>query len=158
MLMRIKAVDIAISESDLREISGILETLDTAPLHPDANRRTRPRVPCRIAAAVTLIGVTTRPSIHMVTRNVSTSGFGFISSRSFSPDEMFVVYLPPNAGVRKVILCGAKFCRYLQKGRYEIGAEFIEAVAMDGDSDRIPAVWIERAIEEKCDRRPAMKA
>lgn len=138
-----------ISEHELREIYQILQSLDNTPPPPEANRRAHARSAWRFAGAVILIGLSARPTICMVTRNISTGGFGFVSSRPFTKDELFAICLPPTTGSRKAVLCAARFCRYIKKGKYEIGAEFVEVFQLGKDPNQLPAAWIQRATKDK---------
>ena len=146
-----------VSAGDWREVHGILESLDREPTPAAANRRVKPRRTCRFAGAVKLIGVASLPEIRMVTRNISAAGFGFISSRSFATEELFVLLLPVVEGERRVLLCISRFCRYVEKGKYEIGAEFLDKIVLQKSGGRIPPDWISLATGEKASSRGGEK-
>jgi len=156
--MNIMAVNAEMSEHDLGEIYALLQLLDNAPTQRRANQRLRQRSACRFAGVITLLALSARPEIRIVTRNVSTTGFSFLCTRPFAPGEMFALCLPACATTRKALLCAAKFCRYVHKGKHEIGAEFLEAAAVEHHDPQIPKEWIMRATAAKPKRPVPAKA
>ena len=117
-----------IPSDQLAIITEVIRHLDQSPLSPHASRRKAPRCDVRTAMSAILLDKENHPRIRIFTRNISTSGIGFVSRRPFKPDERIAFdFNHPNAE-RKIIIAKVTFVRYVRKGMYEIGAEFLKAV------------------------------
>jgi hypothetical protein len=135
-----------VTQSQKDRVEEILRILDEYP--PTANienRRGAKRVNVRLALPVYLLSVVGHPAIQIRTRNISTSGVGFVSRRPFQKKEKIAVELftAPNPG--KLILAEVTFSRYVRDGIYEIGCTFLEAISRDESVhglERIPQRWI----------------
>lgn len=99
----------------------------------------------RMSLPVMLLGQAGMPSVPMHTRNISTSGIGFLSKRVFKKGEVIGVHLLAGHRISKLMLCRVTFCRYVRSGLHEVGAEFVEARPVFGGVPRIPTTWIEQA-------------
>lgn len=134
---------VSLSSRQLEQVQQILRVLDNIPLPPAANRRLRPRVNIHLNLEATIFTSMTLPRVQIVTRNLSTSGLGFVSRREFRVGELIAIHLNVEKNPIRLILGAAAFCRYLRGGLYDVGVEFLEA-SKPGRT-RIPSAWMQRA-------------
>ena len=146
MPTKIHTMNASISRRGLEEIELILEMLDNAPAEPADNRRSHRRSIYRIVGAITLIGAGGHSKVRIVTRNISTRGFAFVSGRPLTHNELFVLCLPHTRAGRKAVLCITRFCRYTRgKAPTKSAQEFLEAMHLCDDDIHIPAKWTQQA-------------
>lgn len=128
----------------LQQITDVLHALDAQPPHPKENRRQRARANLRVALVVSLLEAPAAPQIKLYTRNISTTGLGFLCQRPFHRGELAAVHLALGQPTDKLVLGRVIFCRYVRMGMYETGLLFEEACAHTNPL-RIPITWLKRA-------------
>ncbi|MGN6366746.1 MAG: PilZ domain-containing protein [Phycisphaerae bacterium] len=109
-------------------LSEVLLHLDKMPPSPRANRRRAIRHGLRTTMEAILVGEEQNPRIRIFTRNISTSGIGFVSRRPFKQGEKIAFGFQCAGEERKIILAKVTFVRYVRRGMYEMGAEFTDAM------------------------------
>lgn len=135
-----------ISNEQLVQIQEILARLDRGPLQSlSTNRRRAQRINLRTAMMAIVFHTTGPQEVKIFTRNISTSGVGFISRRPFKPEERVVIPFEVPGQTGKLVLAKLTFARYIPGGVYDAGAEFIECIPDPGGPDRIPEHWISGA-------------
>lgn len=130
------------SQEQLDKIVEIVSSLDGHLLEADKeNRRRLPRVAMRTQLTVTLLTGIAPTSVDVMTRNISSSGLGFVCRRMFRSDERIAVLLRIPKVPPKLILGRVTFGRYIKGGWYEMGAEFLECISdARGSSAGHPAI------------------
>jgi hypothetical protein len=109
-------------------LSDIMRQLDDVPPDPAASRRRARRCDVRTSFSAILVDIEQHPQVRIYTRNISTSGIGFVSRRQFKIDERIAVAIKwPNAE-GKILVAKVTFSSYIRKGMYETGAEFQHAL------------------------------
>jgi len=136
-------VSTSATSDQLTQITALLAHLDSVPAEAGAaNRRRATRLKMRTIMSAVLLGADSRPSVRIYTRNLSTSGIGFVSRRPFKQGERIALsFQIPNQSP-KLILTNITFARYLRAGLYEVGAEFLEFIEGTTSLAAIPAHWI----------------
>ncbi len=144
---------------------NVMETLDR--LSSDlakrrrakANRRFRDRLPMQLDCVVCYIGQRTDEIATLPgrTRNISRSGIGLVTRRSFYEDEPIEVRIePPNRSV--MYMAGVvRFCRYILDGFYEIGVQLMVAGnAPVFSQDPVKSIrqipWLNKAMSRRNER------
>ena len=128
------------------KILAILSSLDDASIAPNENRRNKSRMPFRHDIAIVSLGGTDEEKFTIHTRNISTSGVGFLSRRPFEKGERFVLPIRIAGAKDKVVLCRVTFSRYISAGLYGVGAEFEKSAANPSADLVIPADWKAQAM------------
>ena len=133
-------------------IEEILRTLDQFPVPKELiNRRHSPRLKVRTSLTSYLLAVPGYPAIQIHTRNICTSGIGFVSRRPFRRGEFLAVELYMLPHLSKLILCETTFSRYVRDGMYDIGCVFQESIRREEiearyTRERIPPAWVEKGL------------
>jgi hypothetical protein len=136
----------AATTEQLEHIHQILQQLDAQSPGPDANRRRAKRITIRMALEVHLLSNHNRPTSQIYTRNVSTSGIGFVTRRVFKPKEFLAFSFRIANHAPKLVLARVTFCRYVKGALHESGAEFIESTVENPHlEDKIPPNWVQLA-------------
>lgn len=130
------------SNEQISQIQAILVHLDQGATARADNRRRACRVNIRTGMKALLLGQDAKTNVTIYSRNISTSGIGFVSRRMFKVGERVAVPFEVKDHPHKLVLAKVTFCRYVKSGLYTIGAEFIEAILDEGGPNRIPAHWI----------------
>ncbi|HEY4329067.1 MAG TPA: hypothetical protein VGN88_04970, partial [Phycisphaerae bacterium] len=111
-------------------ISEIVKSLDgNLKSTNQENRRRAQRVPMRRNLTVILLessGGSSQNTVEVVSRNISSSGIGFVCRRMFRPEERIAIILQIPEMPSKLILARITFGRYINGALYETGAEFLE--------------------------------
>jgi len=127
----------------IAQITAILAQLDNTPVSAGAvNRRRATRIKMRTMMSAVLLGADARPSVRIFTRNLSTSGIGFVSRRPFKEGERIALSFHIPRQSPKLVLTNITFVRYLRAGLYEVGAEFLECIEGTSSLAAIPPHWI----------------
>ncbi len=136
----------AISNEQIDHIHMILQQLDAQNPGPGANRRTAKRLNVRMALTVHLLSDHNSPISQIYTRNVSTSGIGFVTKRVFKPKEYLAVSFQIGNHLPKLVLARVTFCRYVKGALHESGAAFVESITENTTLvDKIPPHWAQMA-------------
>ena len=139
-----------LSTETINKIEEILTILDQQPQAEAANRRKKIRVNARLVVDTTLLSTTTRCEMTVFTRNLSTSGVGFVCRRLFKQGELIVLPFKTKNLPPKLVLASVTFCRYIKGGMYEAGAEFLESCDVNPHlKDNIPPHWIQMAMPKE---------
>jgi hypothetical protein len=129
--------------TDETMIPGSFDAADK-PLDAPSNRRTDGRGHLRLELIVTLLAHSAQPQMRIDTKDITSTGMGFISRRYFPVNEYFAVLMRFANGPGKLILCRTAFCRPAKPGMHHTGAEFIQAITPTA-SGKFPPRWIELA-------------
>jgi hypothetical protein len=115
------------------------------------NRRGAPRTPLRASLTAHLISLPGHPTLPIHTRNISTSGIGFVCRRPFKKGELIAVevYLVPH--LAKMVLAETTFSRYVRDGMYEVGCAFRDSISRTDllaryTREKVPTDWIDKAL------------
>lgn len=131
------------SSEQLVQIKEIIAQLDhLAAARKVDNRRRADRVAIRSAMSAILLSEMSTTEVKIYSRNLSTSGIGFVSRRPFKTAERVAIPFEVNGNPGKLVLAKISFCRYIRAGMYTVGAEFIEAIADNHGRNRIPEHWM----------------
>jgi hypothetical protein len=114
--------------SQLAALTDVMHHLDKAPPSPRANRRKSVRHALHTTLDAILLNNEEKPQIKIFTRNISTAGLGFVCRRPFKMGERIAFYLQCLREERKIVVAQVTFVRYVRRGMYEMGAEFIQTV------------------------------
>jgi len=117
-----------ISAEQFAVVAEVMQHLDRSPPSARANRRKAQRIDVRTTMSAFLLNHENHPSVRIFTRNISTSGLGFVSRRPFKLGESIAIPLKWPNDERKIIVAKITFVRYVRRGMYEMGAEFQQAV------------------------------
>jgi hypothetical protein len=129
------------TSEQLSRIDEILRQLDQSPLGSDqANRRRTARVKIHTAMSAVVVMHSGNLDITIFTRNISTSGIGFVCRRFCKIGERVALFFVLPDRSPKMVLAQVTFARYVRGGMYEAGAEFIECIAGSTERD-IPVRW-----------------
>jgi hypothetical protein len=134
------------SAEQLEKITDIVSRLDSNLVAEDAdNRRRLPRVSMRTRMTLLILGGIAPTPVDVFSRNISSSGIGFVCKRMFRPEERVAIPIRIPRTPPKLLLARITFSRYIGGGLYEMGAEFLECVADisgSGPVERfIPGRW-----------------
>jgi hypothetical protein len=132
------------SQEQLDKIAEIVSGLDAHLLAAGAeNRRRQPRIAMRTKMSLILLSGLAPSSVEIFTRNISSSGIGFVCRRMFRAGERVVVPLRIPRIPPKMVLARVTFSRYIGGGYHEMGAEFQEcANDARGGKWNIPNHWL----------------
>jgi hypothetical protein len=134
------------SSSQLARIDAILGQLDQSQgPNSNANRRRAQRMNIRTEMRAQVLSEISDATLSIFTRNLSTSGIGFVCRRMCKVGERLALTFELPGKPRKLVLAKITFCRYVPGGLYDAGAEFIECVAAKGSHDRVPLHWMHMA-------------
>jgi hypothetical protein len=130
------------NQDQIERLKDILLQLDEHMKGGDReNRRRLSRVALRMPLIISLMTGAEPAPVEIFTRNVSSSGMGFVSRRLFRGDERIVVPFRIPKLPQKLVLARITFGRYLQSGLHEMGAEFLEAMTDTRGKSQIPRAW-----------------
>jgi hypothetical protein len=139
-----------VSRAQLSQIREILEQLDQGPIHyADDNRRHAHRLKIRGKMDAIILSAPGLPWVKIFSRNLSTSGIGFIARRPFNRGERVAISFELPAQAPKLVLSRTTFSRYVGGGVHEMGAEFVECITDTKGPDRIPEHWVYEAPSAK---------
>ena len=134
------------SQEQLDKITDIIAQLDEQLLEADKeNRRHQPRVAMRTQMTIILLSGINPAPVTVFSRNISSSGMGFVCRRMFRAEERIAIPLRVTKLPAKLVLARTTFGRYIGAGFYEMGTEFLECVSdARGESgiSRIPNHWL----------------
>jgi hypothetical protein len=103
---------------------------------PPANstdQRKAKREACRKEARIAVTGPTGPEAFVVTTRNVSSSGIAFSSTRPFSAGTVFVLSMP-RAGQAPLQITGAVvYCKWIGRGSFSIGARMTRKLSKPED-------------------------
>jgi hypothetical protein len=122
----------------IERIEEILRLLDAQTAETGSNRRRAKRINIHATLAATVLCENGDATLQVYTRNISTSGIGFVSRRLCKKGERLALTFDLPGKPPKLVLAKVTFCRYVRAGLYDAGAEFMECVAGTG---RIPGHW-----------------
>jgi hypothetical protein len=125
------------------ELDGLLRLAASA----TTDRRVEKRDDVRLTLLATLLATPDHPAITINTCDLSASGMGFLSPRSFETGEHFAVHIELGRHSGRLVLCRTCNCLPVDGGLHRTGVEFIEMIAGDG-VDEFPHRWIELARAE----------
>ena len=147
------------TSEQLTHVRDILAQLDRQPEPSQANRRKKPRINIRMALTMTALSATSRPTIQVFSRNISTAGIGFVGRRPFKSGEYLALEFQIPDHPAKLVLTQVTFCRYVKSAIYEVGVAFIEAITLDGSLvDPIPPHWMQIADPRRAKSQSAAPA
>lgn len=130
----------------LAQVQEILAQLDRQSRPDQTNRRKTARLTVRMPLDMIVLSNSAHPTLEVFTRNISTAGIGFVSRRLFKNGEYLTLEFSIPGSPPKLVLTHVTFCRYIKAGLYEVGAAFIEAVAVNPALiDPIPPHWAKMA-------------
>src|ERR1700743_1092763 len=93
------------TEDQLAHFTTIVDKLDQHPVSTDEIRlRRAARINIRTPVDAVLLSIENLPTIKIFSRNLSTSGIGFVSRRLFKPRERFVLVFPVPDELPKLVL------------------------------------------------------
>jgi hypothetical protein len=141
------------TQEQLAKVQTILQHLDHTDNQDVENRRRAPRVTVRLPLDVIVLGVVNPAPVQVYTRNLSTSGMGFVSRRMFKSNERIAIYLRAQGLNSKLILGRISFARYAGGGFYQMGAEFLDSIQDKGNM-RFPSHWTLAAGSCRVSRTP----
>lgn len=127
----------------IARIEEILRLLDQQRIDASANRRRAQRV--NIHAALTAMVLAESggdATLKIYSRNISTSGIGFVSRRMCKKGERLALSFDLPGKPHKLVLAKVTFCRYVRAGLYDAGAEFIECISGEIGRKGIPGHWM----------------
>jgi len=128
------------TNEQLERVEAILQQLDHFPGPETAtNRRRSSRVNIHAAMSATIISESGEGKLQLFSRNISTSGIGFVSRRPCKSGERLAILFELPAKPPKLVLAKITFCRYVRAGLYDAGAEFLDCVS--AVANRIPPHW-----------------
>jgi hypothetical protein len=132
------------TNDQLSRIDEILRQLDqSVPTKEQENRRRSPRIIIHTTLDTYVLSPGGNLGIQIFTRNISTSGIGFVSRRFCKVGENIALsFILPDRSP-KLVLAHITFSRYVRAGLYEAGAEFAECISGEGERD-IPPHWSRR--------------
>lgn len=139
-----------LTQDQKTRIEEILRILDQNPASAELeNRRQSVRVKVRTNLTTRVLSTPGHPTLPIHTRNISTSGIGFVTRRPFRKGELVAIELYLVSKLSKLILAETTFSRYVRDGLYEVGCRFREAISRE-EAERgmegIPRRWVEAAM------------
>jgi len=126
------------------QVKAILESLEKRPPWKTDNRRRRHRLTLHLMLEAALLGPHSLPQVRLYTRNISTTGLGFLCHRNFEPGDLLAIHLTLDQPVDKLVLGQVMFSRPADAGMYESGVRFEDAVIFERPV-RVPRAWVKRA-------------
>jgi hypothetical protein len=127
----------------IARIEEILRLLDQQRTDASANRRRADRINIHASlTAMVLADNGTDASLQIYSRNISTSGIGFVSRRMCKKGERLALSFDLPGRPHKLVLAKVTFCRYVRAGLYDAGAEFLECITGEVGRKGIPGHWM----------------
>jgi hypothetical protein len=137
---------VEVSAEELQQVNQIFQALDQLRDNAPHEKRLCPRYNFPTAHAMMVTSLPGKTHCKVFPRDISRSGIGFLSRRSFKVGELFVVVLSHTLGTERALLSRAVFCRYTSQSMYEIGAAFESTIVAPAGKSEIPPAWVERAL------------
>jgi hypothetical protein len=130
------------TNEQLARIEEILRLLDQQTSESSANRRRAKRVNVRVSIEARVLSDSVDATLQVYTRNISTSGIGFVSRRLCKKGERLALSFELPDRPHKLVLARVTFCRYVRAGLYDAGAEFLECISGTVDRRGVPGHWL----------------
>ena len=145
------------SNDQLSRIDDILRQLDQSTEDKtQENRRRAPRIIIHTTLTALVLSHGGNLSLRIFTRNISTSGIGFVCRRFCREGERLAICFSLPDRPSKMVLAQVTFSRYVRAGLYEAGAEFIECIT-GADENDLPSSWSQRSDSLQTDGGPSKK-
>jgi hypothetical protein len=126
-------------------LSAILDSLPAETSGRIAKeRRTHERHKIDRPVAATLFQSPGKPKLELHLCDVSVTGAGLMSKRTFQAGEPFVMALYVAGAGSKLVLCEVRSCKYSTKGLYRVGVEFMASHPDPDKIGKIPLIWSRR--------------
>ena len=132
---------IGLSHEELDRVKQVIAELDAQPPGAAADRRVYPRIDFTHTMWLNLPDDPAVPWVHVLSRNLSTSGLAFVSRRSFALGSFAVVLHHLSEKNNQLALACVKFCRQVDSTLFETGLEFRAAINDPKNERAIPAHW-----------------
>jgi hypothetical protein len=132
---------IGLSHEELDRVKQVIAELDSIPPGAAADRRVFPRIDFTHTMWLNLPDDPASPWVHILSRNLSTSGLAFVSRRSFALGSFVVLSHHLSEKHNQLALASVKFCRHVDSTLHETGLEFRAAVNDPKNARIIPPHW-----------------
>ncbi len=149
---------IGLTQQEIEHLQQVIAKLDAQAPTEDADRRVHPRIDFCHPMWLNMPGEPGRPWVHVYSRNLSTSGLGFLTRNLFYTGQHLVIAHELNEFTPMLVLCRVCFCRPIDMGILEVGLAFVSARPDPHAVREIPAEWLLRVQENDWLNRRKMTA
>jgi hypothetical protein len=121
------------------------EMLEVEKNPPQTDRRKDPRHPASLTLRAILISEPDPPEVRIRIIDTSRGGCCFNTRRLYRLDEPMAIYFPTQKGVGKLVLALVRHSDKVEAMEYNVGVEFMGAVAATETKLAVPPQWLEEA-------------
>jgi hypothetical protein len=138
---------IGLTRVEIEHLGHLIARLDAQSPGEYDDRRVHPRIDFSHPMWLNLPTQNGSPWIHVYSRNLSTSGLGFLTRALFYKNQHLVISHELNENVPLLVLCRVCYCRTIDLGIQEVGLTFVEVRADPERKREIPTGWLSQVLQ-----------